>query len=365
MKRTCNVAMLAVAAAVLAACSSGDGSSSSTSSAASSPSAPFSASSWATSASSGSAGTASSTAVPAGLDAASTAWFDVLCTNMLAPLHNITEANMPTGPAYQSGAAEDNPTQQEADNQARIAALNQTVATLATTPPPGFDGGAAYASAVTTALQTTIQTLTADPAQGSDLSPSGPFHPLDAAISQVDPTVRNYAYLIPSCNAAGGLPSEGNPPATIAAPADLDAASTTWFGAFCTSLASMGGPGPSTPAELLAARQGFAARMTQTAATLAATPPPGFDGGAAWAASVIAVLQYSGETMTASLPQYAADLAALDPNDPAAFQAFKRWHAQPEGLEEGYGLLATMDTQLDPSIMAAVRAIPSCKSAGM
>jgi hypothetical protein len=126
-----------------------------------------------------------------------------------------------------------------------------------------------------------------------------------------------------------------------------------------------GGTEPSTPAELLAAPQGFADVVAKLAATLATTPPPGFDGGARWAASVVAVLQYSSTTMKESLTQYASDLSAIDPNDPAAFVEFKQFHGQPAGLSEGYTLLATLDTQLDPAVAAAVREIPSCASVGL
>ncbi|MGB8385536.1 MAG: hypothetical protein WCG47_30575, partial [Dermatophilaceae bacterium] len=153
MKRISNVALLAVAAVVLAACSSGNGSSSSASSTASLSSPPVSSSSASPL---GSAATTPSTTVPAGLDAASTTWFDVLCTKLLVPLHDIQAAHIPTSPIYDSQLLpEDDPTQREADRQARIAALDQTAATLATTPPPGFDGGAAYAAAVTSAIQAT------------------------------------------------------------------------------------------------------------------------------------------------------------------------------------------------------------------
>lgn len=76
------------------------------------------------------------------------------------------------------------------------------------------------------------------------------------------------------------------------------------------------------------------------------------------------VVQYSGATMRTSLA-HAADLAAIDPNDPTAFQTFRQFHEQPAGLAEGYGVLAGMNTQLDPAIMAAVREIPACKPLGL
>jgi hypothetical protein len=358
---------LAAAMVLLAACSSGNGSSSSTSSVP--PSASASALSSAPEPApsiSGSAGTTTSTAVPAGLDAASTSWFDALCTTMLVPLNNIQQAHIPTGP--DQSLAGDDQTQLEADRQARIDALNEATAALATTPPPGFDGGAEYATAVTTAIQTTAEALAADPEQAADLSPSGPFHPLDVAIGQVDSTVRNYALLIPSCNAAGGLPVDyGSTPTTTAAtPADLDAASATWFDVMCTALGPVGvEANPSTPAELLTLQQTFATTITQTAATLATTPPPGFDGGTGWAASVIAVLQSSSATMTAALAQSTGELAALDPNDQAALESFKTKVSQPPGFKDAYTLLATMDTQVDPSVAAAVHEIPSCASIGL
>ena len=76
----------------------------------SSSSATVSASSLSASAASGSEGTASTTAVPVGSDAASTAWFDVLGTNMLVPQHDLSEANRLTSPS--DPAAGDKPTRQ-------------------------------------------------------------------------------------------------------------------------------------------------------------------------------------------------------------------------------------------------------------
>jgi len=336
MKSTFITAGLAAAVVLLAACSSGNGSSSSTSFVPPSASASVSSSvPKPPPLTSGSARTTTSTAVPAGLDAASTTWFDALCTTMLVPLNNIQQAHKPSG-LDQSPAAGDDPTQQEADRQARIEALNQASAALATTPPPGFDGGKDYAAAVSAAIHTTAEALAADPDQAANLSPSGPFHSLEVAIGRVDSTVRNYALLITSCNAAGGLPVDyQNSPTTTAAPADLDAASATWFDVMCTALGPVGvESNPSTPAELLALQKTFATTITQTAATLAATPPPGFGGGVAWSASVVAVLQSSGAKMTASLAQGAGELAALDPNDQAALEAFKTKFGQPPGFKD-------------------------------
>jgi hypothetical protein len=360
MKRTSITAVLA-ALVLLAGCSSGNGSSSGTTLVP-----PSVSSSVAAPSTSSSAGTTTSTAVPAGLDAASTTWFDALCTTMLVPLNNIQQAHIPSG-SHQSAAAGDDLTQQEADRQARIKAVNQAAATLATTPPPGFDGGEDYAVAVTKAIHTTAAALAAHPEQAADLSPSGPFHPLEVAIGQVDSTVRNYALLIPSCNAAGGLAVDyQNSQTTTAAPADLDAASAKWFDVMCTALGPVGVEShPSTAAELLTLQQKFATTISQTAAALATTPPPGFDGGAEWAASVIAVLQSSSATMTAALAQSTGELAALDPNDQAALESFKTKVSQPPGFKDAYTVLATMDTQVDPSVAAAVRKIASCASIGL
>jgi hypothetical protein len=100
-----------------------------------------------------------------------------------------------------------------------------TLGLLATTPPPDFEGGATYASAVTMRLQLVVASMYSDESQmtaesatldpydsdavgqfrtkwrGSDL-----LHPRLWVINQrLDPSIRAAANAIPSCKAAGGL----------------------------------------------------------------------------------------------------------------------------------------------------------------
>jgi len=211
MKRLAPAALLVAGTLLLSACSSGatsDGSSAAASSAVTTSSR--------SSETTGSATTSapSSTAAAAAIDAQTTAWFDALCTG-IAPIKAVENAGLDTP----------NP-DPAAGQQALVGAIKtlssaftSTAATLATTPPPTFAGGAQFASTGTTGLgstgtdlETSAETFAAvDPSDASKLAAAkttlkadlimaiGPLQ----SISGLDPAIQAATTQIPSCKSLG------------------------------------------------------------------------------------------------------------------------------------------------------------------
>ena len=222
MKRLTPAALLVTGALLLSACSSNSDTSGSSSAAA--PTSAATSNAAASSETSGSGeGSAPDTAATAGAssavaaastDAQTTAWFDALCTG-IAPIKSVESAGLGT----------QNP-DPAAGQQALIGAITtlssaftSTSATLATTPPPTFDGGAQFASTVTTGLGTTgtdlaksAETFAAvDPSDAATLAAAkttlqadlikavGPLQ----SISGLDPAIQAATTEIPSCKSLG------------------------------------------------------------------------------------------------------------------------------------------------------------------
>jgi len=210
MKRLAPAALLVAGTLLLSACTSGatsDGSSAAASSAVASSSRSSETDSATTSA-------PSSTAAAAAIDAQTTAWFDALCTG-IAPIKAVENAGLDTP----------NP-DPAAGQQALVGAIKtlssaftSTAATLATTPPPTFAGGAQFASTGTTGLgstgtdlETSAETFAAvDPSDASKLAAAkttlkadlikaiGPLQ----SISGLDPAIQAATTQIPSCKSLG------------------------------------------------------------------------------------------------------------------------------------------------------------------
>lgn len=213
MKRLSPATLLVAGTLLLSACSSSATSNSSSTAASSavatsSPSSSEETGSGATSAASSSAGAVAS------IDAQTTAWFDALCTG-IAPIKSVENAGLDTpNPDPAAG-------QQQLIGAIKTlsSAFTSTSATLATTPPPTFDGGAQFASTVTTGLGTTgtdlaksAETFAAvDPSDASKLAAAkttlkadlikavGPLQ----SISGLDPAIQAATTQIPSCKSLG------------------------------------------------------------------------------------------------------------------------------------------------------------------
>lgn len=219
MKRLTPAALLVAGALLLSACSSNSDTAGSSSASARSSETSVAASSTEPSGSASSgpetaATTAASSAAAAPIDAQTTAWFDTLCTG-IAPIKSVESA----------GPETPNP-DPAAGQQALISAIQtlsgaftSTSATLATTPPPTFEGGAEFASTVTTGLGATgadlaksAETFAAvDPSDASKLAAAkttlqadlikavGPLQ----SISGLDPAIQAATTEIPSCKSLG------------------------------------------------------------------------------------------------------------------------------------------------------------------
>jgi hypothetical protein len=271
------------------------------------------------------------------LDPASTTWFGVLCTDLLGPFHAVDKADAALGTM---GAGPDNPALGVAYGAALLAAVEKTSTSLAGTPPPGFDGGQAYAAAVTSQLTNVLTAMRTGQADATAalqslntmdkaavekyLEDSGRamlelIGPLFTAIGQLDPAVQVKANEIPSCKAAGGIELVAPP----VAPAELDAASVTWFDTLCTTLmgplgevaASEKSATAATSSQNPSASADRALQIiTRTADTMARTPPPQFAGGPAYASAVTAALQRQVEAGgTASMEELMSAIGGLDP----------------------------------------------------
>ena len=227
MKRYSTATILAAAALLLAACSSSSGSGTTTSAASSTTTA----SSEAMSSSAGSAGSAGSSeamtsdagtatsgessgsVAPAALDAQTTAWFDALCTGV-APIKKAESLASQTG---------SDPTTQQKAVVSTLKTLSEafiaTSASLAGTPPPTFDGGAEFATKVTSGLLSAGGGLSSGATKFAAVDPTdaaamkaavatlqtdleSAVKPLQA-MSTLDPAVQSATEQIPSCKALG------------------------------------------------------------------------------------------------------------------------------------------------------------------
>src|SRR5664279_3667000 len=148
----------------------------------------------------------------------------------------------------------------------------------------------------------------------------------------------------------------------------LDAQSVAWFDALCSEIAPITavqniGDDPSGQdaatrwQSKLTALRTLSQAFSATSTRLAATEPPTFDGGPGFAEKLTTGLSDAASTLSAA----ADKLDAVDPTDATALAA-----AQPvfkiNVLEAVSALQAVY--QLDPSVVAAVRGIPSCQSLG-
>ena len=148
----------------------------------------------------------------------------------------------------------------------------------------------------------------------------------------------------------------------------LDAQSVAWFDALCSEIApitavqNIGDDPPGQDAATrwqskLTALRTLSQAFSATSTRLAATEPPTFDGGPGFAEKLTTGLSDAAATLSAA----ADKLDGVDPTDATALAA-----AQPvfkiNVLEAVSALQAVY--QLDPSVVAAVRGIPSCQSLG-
>ena len=223
MKRYSTATILAAAALLLAACSSGSGSGTTTSAASSTTASSEAMSSSAGSASSSEAmtsdsgtatsGESSGSVAPAALDAQTTAWFDTLCMG-IAPIKQAESLASQTG---------SDPTTQQKAVVSTLKTLSEafiaTSASLAGTPPPTFDGGAEFATKVTTGLFSAGGGLSSGATKFAAVDPTdaaamkaavatlqtdleSAVKPLQA-MSTLDPAVKSATEQIPSCKALG------------------------------------------------------------------------------------------------------------------------------------------------------------------
>lgn len=192
----------------------------------------------------------------------------------------------------------------------------------------GGDTASSTTAAVTTAASTTAASTSSESAASSSSTPS-------AASSADDDT-------------------------TGAEPAELDEATQTWFSTFCSSLANIAQyTGPDTAGQsvdqikqtVVTAYTGISTEATAAAAALQPLPPPTIDSGAEIAAATTTGFQdladvygRGAQTIAASTPASDADLkAAVDAVEAEAQTA------SPNSLGD-----------LDPSVEAAVKALPDC-----
>lgn len=223
MKRYSTATILAAAALLLAACSSSSGSGTTTSAASSTTASSEEMSSSAGSAGSSEAmtsdagtatsGESSGSVAPAALDAQTTAWFDTLCTGV-APIKKAESLASQTG---------SDPTIQQKAVVSTLKTLSEafiaTSASLAGTRPPTFDGGAEFATKVTTGLLSAGGGLSSGATKFAAVDPTdaaamkaavatlqtdleSAVKPLQA-MSTLDPAVQSATEQIPSCKALG------------------------------------------------------------------------------------------------------------------------------------------------------------------
>ncbi len=163
-----------------------------------------------------------------------------------------------------------------------------------------------------------------------------------------------------------GTASSGNGAATTgsARPAALDPTSVTWFDTLCQKL----GPalildvaGGALPTDDFASQQDAAVAALDTVSrayadagvALAATPPPGIDGGAEFAARVSAAFGAS----SAELAESMADVTAMDPAAPDATATLL---ASLSAARDTAGAPVSLLLELPPEVQAATAEIPSC-----
>lgn len=152
-----------------------------------------------------------------------------------------------------------------------------------------------------------------------------------------------------------------------AAPAELDAQSTTWFETLCSGvspIAELAQTADTSGLSDAAAQQKgvelitqFGTALSDTGAALADTPAPTFDGGEDLASTMASGLAESGTQMAA----LAQSFGAIDPADTAALEAAVQ--SLPDDLQTAVAPLSAIG-ELDPSVSAAVQEIPACQALG-
>ena len=201
---------------------------------------------------------------------------------------------------------------------------------------------------------------------GSDSGGSTPASPTGAATSSVTASSEVIGSDVGLAPDTALVTSPATSSASTAAV--LDAQSAAWFDAMCSEIApiaaveSIGDDSSGQDAAIrwqarLTALRTLSQTFAATSTRLAATPPPTFDGGTDFAEKLTTGLSNAASTLSAA----ADKLDAVDPTDATALAA-----AQPvfkiNVLEAISALQAVF--QLDPSVVAAVREIPSCLSLG-
>lgn len=152
-----------------------------------------------------------------------------------------------------------------------------------------------------------------------------------------------------------------------AAPAELDAQSTTWFETLCSGVAPVAELAKTADtsglSDAAAQQKGvelitqFGAALSDTGATLADTPPPTFDGGEEFATTMSNGLTESGSQMA----DLAKSFGSIDPTDTAALE--EAVASLPDDLSAAVAPLSAIG-DLDAGVSAAAQEIPSCQQLG-
>jgi len=145
---------------------------------------------------------------------------------------------------------------------------------------------------------------------------------------------------------------------SVGASGEVDATTATWFDTFCTGVAVLGelggGDGPGSPQELGNQLTTVGTTFTDTAAKLAALPPPTFEGGEEVAQQLVTNMHAGGPVFI----EYGQKAAQLDPTDQAAGEQFQ------VDFEAAVADLGITDFEPTPAAKAAVREVPSCQVLG-
>lgn len=161
-----------------------------------------------------------------------------------------------------------------------------------------------------------------------------------------------------SSSASSSTASSSVPAGSAVATAEVDAQTAAWFDTFCTGVAAFGtlgsGAAPTSPQELGDQLTTIGTTFTDTAAKLAALPPPTFEGGELVAQQLVTNMQTGGPVFT----EFGQKAALLDPNDQAAGKQFQA------DFQAAVASLGIANFEPTPAAKAAVRAVPSCQVLG-